>query len=223
MPGSCPKLGKATFDIQHIGPFFYVVGKVPYSVHFDSYLFGRRIPCRLIIFYPKLSFLDMRNELTENCPFVGASLKTIVEEYNQVEANFSLATLNGTFGPVVTEFLHFDYFYGELYVWSCQELNENYHDIGLLVLRKDGQELKQILPKVKTRIVKYFDIRVVNAVKWETEDRNGTFCRISSTCVTPICSLRQRRETVWFPVVFVTFVIIFRGLAIIVYPSNRVQ
>lgn len=237
LPGSCPKLRKPTDDIRNMSMSFIVVGKVPYSEHFHSYLFGRRIyeTCSLIILYPKLGYSDKRDGLREKCPVVQASLNTLLEENNQVEANFSLTSFQtGKFGPVVTEFLHFDIYERELYLWSCQEFSENYHDIGLLVLLEIGQELDEALIKVKNRIVRYFHNSVVNAITWErereeSETGNGIFCRKPTTCIPAIYSVHQNRDTAWIPVVVLILVFIVRLFAChcqhrsITCPRNRVD
>lgn len=188
LPGPCPN-ALPTNRISATPTVYEVIGKVPYSAHFDSYLFGSRLgeSCRLLIKPPKIQATETISLI--DCPYIAGLIEDSRENSQSFVANFHwLIYRSEPVGVKVEEHLRIWYTEVGAFLWSCKEVPaENSHDEGLLVLSDYSlkRTIADIEAELRANISQFVLQPLEETVQWGKEK----FCK-RDYCMKPIMSIR---------------------------------
>lgn len=239
LPGPCPNQTKS--DVIPEEKSFTVIGKVPFSKYFNSYLFGSRVEESCYVSFQTegiVSFGEGRKAYP--CPAVAGSFERLDASNFLIQTFLTFANVRPTprpIGLVVNETVNFQLLGHEAILSTCRELpDKDFHDLGVMVLLDyenlvkyfSATKISESVAEMQSAITKYFVKELVDQVQWENEKRD-VFCKANPRCTGTIKSLRneipKRRYLVigFVIVVCIIGVLIYVRFPKITCPDNRVS
>lgn len=244
LPGPCPIRQASDNLTEEMQMLFKVIGKVPLSVHFNSYLFGKRMQesCASINFFPSISLIQAveRNHRV-TCPIIRGSFERQDSNnflFHTYHYNISMSPAPRPVGLIVNETVSFWIIGHGAFLSTCREISDlDLHDEALLVLMMDNYykpkiisslNLTKFISELQSEITKYFAKELVDRIQWDNE-RKRSFCVFNNQCMKTITSTRNDIPRRYYLVVVVIFVLFIIGLIFSIYypiftcPDKRVH